>query len=368
MALADRAGVKGDTASTERQRRGARAEADRHARPVPTRITSVPRSLWRAYATHHAREISDELSAIDFEALDPPPMRAYELARARVEDVETIINARRRGVHRIQDWFSGTAIETSWCLVYEGHDALIMCQPLDRLRARLPSIVAQLHFNLRADDPRRTEYADRLAALRTAPDAELQAERPYLREVQRTVNSASAAAHAIVRSFRDLLVGVGTALFVLLVAIAVLHAVSPGVVDLRSREGAGGDPVEAWEVMVLGGLGGMLGAILTVVRLGGFAGPYRLPIYQALMRVPMGAATATAGAILMQSSLIGVLNPQPRLALLAYCLLFGYAPDVLLRFLDQRLAEVLGKAQGRNDPSTPTAATATRTATTVKPR
>lgn len=367
MALADRAGVKGDT-STERQRRGASAEADRHARPVPTRITSVPRSLWRAYATHHAREISDELSAVDFEALDPPAMRAYELARARVEDVETIINARRRGVHRIQDWFSGTAIETSWCLLHEGHDALIMCQPLDRLRARLPGIVGELHSNLRADDPRRTEYADRLAALRTVPDAELQAERPYLREVQRTVNSASAAAHANVRSFRDLLVGVGTALFAVLVAIAVLHAVSPGFVDLRSGAGAGGDPAEVWEVMVLGGLGGMLGAILTVVRLGGFAGPYRLPIYQALMRVPMGAATATAGAILMQSSLIGVLNPQPRLALLAYCLLFGYAPDVLLRYLDQRLAEVLGKAQGQNDPSTPTAATVTRTATTVKPR
>jgi hypothetical protein len=108
-----------------------------------------------------------------------------------------------------------------------------------------------------------------------------------------------------------------------------------------------------WEIEVAGTIGGLVAALFTITRLGGFAGAYRLPAYQALIRVPAGALIGLAAAILIQAQFVGVLKAQTGLSLLAYALVFGYAPEPLLRLMDQKATSVLGKAQSRNDPARP---------------
>jgi len=81
--------------------------------------------------------------------------------------------------------------------------------------------------------------------------------------------------------------------------------------------------------------------------------PERLPVYQALIRVPTGAAVALAAVILMQSGQIKGLSPQTGLSILAVALLCGYVPDVLLRFMDQKATSLLGQAQSKDDPTLP---------------
>ena len=100
----------------------------------------------------------------------------------------------------------------------------------------------------------------------------------------------------------------------------------------------------------------MIAAIFTISKLGGFAGPYRLPAYQALIRVPAGSAVALGAVILIQSHQVKSFTSQNGLGILAVALLFGYAPDVLLRFMDQKVTTVLGQAQSKDDPARPSLA------------
>jgi hypothetical protein len=67
--------------------------------------------------------------------------------------------------------------------------------------------------------------------------------------------------------------------------------------------------------------------------------------------VPAGAAVSLAAVLLLQSGVIKGLAPQSGLALLGVALVFGYAPDVLLRMMDQRATSLLGQAQNKNNPA-----------------
>lgn len=61
--------------------------------------------------------------------------------------------------------------------------------------------------------------------------------------------------------------------------------------------------------------------------------------------------------ILVQSDQIKALSVQSGLGILAIALLFGYAPDVLLRSMDQKATSILGQAQSKDDPTRPPLAT-----------
>ena len=72
-----------------------------------------------------------------------------------------------------------------------------------------------------------------------------------------------------------------------------------------------------------------------------------------LIRVPSGAAVALAAVLLVQSDLIKPFGAQTGLGVLAVALLFGFAPDVLLRLMDQKTAGLLGQAQSKDNPTRP---------------
>lgn len=266
-------------------------------------------------------------------------------------------NKAKKPGDKVRDWASGSAVETARMELHSASERLLMIQTVDDAQARLGDVDAALRNSLKADDPRLAPAITRLATLGAGPPDAVDKARSEIRKYLQTADAADAAAHANVRSFRNLLVFIGGLITLATCATALVHALVPEFLDLSGPAPAKGttrpDAVEVWQVALAGGIGGLVAALFSITRLAGFSGAYRLPTYQALIRIPSGALVGLVAAILLQGQFIDVLKPQFGLSLLAYALVFGYAPEVLLRFVDQRAQTVLGQAQHKDDPAAP---------------
>lgn len=78
-------------------------------------------------------------------------------------------------------------------------------------------------------------------------------------------------------------------------------------------------------MVVIGAPGGMIAPVFTISKLGSFSGPFRLPVYQALIRVPAGALVALAAVLVLQSGQIKGLVPRAATAC-SSSLIFGTPP------------------------------------------
>jgi hypothetical protein len=107
---------------------------------------------------------------------------------------------------------------------------------------------------------------------------------------------------------------------------------------------------DANDRLAAGAVGGIFAGGFALRRLQAYGGPYALPLWQALLRVPFGAAGAPLRISIMQSGLITAVKPQDNSDLIPYALSFGYAPDYLLRLLDRKVNEVSESARTKNDP------------------
>jgi hypothetical protein len=316
------------------------------------------RSAWRVLVRNTARSLFDRLRETEQRELNEAGKEEARLVRKSVGlALESASYRPPRWRDRVSDWASGSGIEGAWSALHNASQRLLMIQTTDEVKARLGEIDAALRSNLKADDPRLKPASDRLGALGEVSADELDHARSEIRQYLQTADSASDAAYANVRSFRNLLIFIGGFVSMALLAVAIVHALAPDFLDLSGPAPAKGmsrpDAVEVWETEVAGTIGGLVAALFTITRLGGFADAYRLPAYQALIRIPAGALIGLVAAILLQAQFIDVLKPQYGLSLLAYALVFGYAPEPLLRYIDQRAQKVLGQAQSKNDPGRP---------------
>jgi hypothetical protein len=317
------------------------------------------RTAWRVLARNRARALFDLVR----EAEGAPGFSTEQQGQTTLirEGIARAVEAasfRPQGVReKLKDWYSGAGIETAWAELHRASERLLLVQSAVAVQDRIRTIDADLRNNLKSDDTRLTPATKRLEAIAQGGAAGIDSTvRQELRDYEKLGNEAGDDAHTNVRSLRNLLIVICVCTTAVLVAIAVLHALASGFLGFGTAQTAGSKSPAApnvWEVEVVGMLGGMIAAVFTIAKLGGFSGPYRLPVYQALIRVPAGSAVALAAVVLMQSKQIGALSPQSGLSVLAVALVFGYAPDVLLRFMDQKATSLLGQAQGKNDPNRP---------------
>jgi hypothetical protein len=319
----------------------------------------TPRRAWRIFARNQARVLYDAVREAEGGAhkLTEEQQLAALLIRQGIYRSLTAASFKARGrPEQLKDWYSGSAIETTWSELHRAGERLLLVQDASAVLQQIPDIDAALRSNLKADDPRLTPAITNLAKLAKARHVTA-AVREELRHYQEVANNASDEAHTNVRSLRNLLIVIGASVTMIVALLAGLHAVIPSFLDFSVATAKPPvdpvDAVEAWEVVAVGAFGGAIAAVFTIARLGGYGGPYRLPVYQALIRVPAGAAVALAAVLLLQSKQIQALSPQNGLSVLAVALLFGYSPDVFLRFMDQKAASLLSQAQGKDDPSGP---------------
>jgi hypothetical protein len=95
-------------------------------------------------------------------------------------------------------------------------------------------------------------------------------------------------------------------------------------------------------VAFLGLLGGALAATVSIRNLRGTTTPYDVPVALAMLKVPLGAATAVLGLVAIHGDFVpGLSALDSQVQILAYALVLGFAQQLVTRLLDQRAQSLL---------------------------
>lgn len=221
----------------------------------------------------------------------------------------------------------------------------------ETLDARLPDLRAGLSATL-AGDGRITEYTRTIEQIEGRKNtAELTTrQREQIRVIKTAVDTTSDAAHTNIRSYRNWLLILSGVVSVSLILVAIAHLRNSEFLFIPEAHSAGKHGADIGQLEAAGAVGGLLMALFALIRLTVYAGPVALPLWQALVRIPAGAAAGLVGAALLQSKLLNSIVPQTRSGLLGYAVLFGAAPEILLRFLDGKVNAATAAARPKNDP------------------
>jgi hypothetical protein len=300
------------------------------------------RSTWRGRVLNEAERLESQLAA----CADDAGRAAVEPAvRASIERARAAALTRKR---QLRDWFTGVSFDKAWSALQEADELLTQCLPSPELRAATADLLADLEARLTPGDTRLQKYREELETCGKSSDADLTpGELATIRAARHTANTAAYVAQGVVRRWRNLLFAVGAAVLAVAVALAIIAA---AVHDFLPLEDGHGGANQVWQIELMGAFGGAIGAVLAVNRFSGYTDPNGLPLYQALLRIPMAAAVSLLGVILLQSKVLDALQPQQADIVLAYAVLFGYAQEPLLRTIDRKAGEVLGPARGKDDP------------------
>ena len=307
-------------------------------------MARIPNTTWRAGVRSEAARLEAELD------------RTSGVGESAQVVRDQIALARKAAVwpgfwRMLWRWGSGSDIETAWRSLHMADQALLEFQDSATVLARAPEIRAAVNANLPPDDKRVRAYSDfldRLTAEELANNDRGVRER--LRTIKRAADSCSDVAHSDLRNYRNWLLITGVVLLLALLFVGIWHAFHPHFFRICGQKKPCA-AVDLLEIEAAGALGGLVAGVFALRRLEAYGGPYALPLWQALLRVPAGAAGALLGVFIMQSGVIDALKPQPDSALIAYALLFGYAPDFVLRLLDEKANSVGAAARTKNDPS-----------------
>jgi hypothetical protein len=337
--------------------------ADRAAAPA-TRISSAS---WRAQVEDRARDLEGELAVAraevksksgdnkasglsgrrsieDASSWPKSRLENFGIAQRNIEVARDAVTQRSRNLpSSLKHWASGSQVETAWRALHAAESALLMVASQDSVEARLPEMRASLTTTLGESDGRVPEYSKVL----DESSGHVDANRNKLRVIKSAIDAASDAAHSNVRNYRNWLLIVALVVTAGLIGVAIAHAFDSDFIDIKVGQAS----ADVAQLEAAGATGGLLMALFALIRLKVYSGPYALPLWQALIRVPSGAAAALVGTILLQGNLLSSLAAQTDMsALLGYATLFGAAPEILLRFLDKQVNSVSAAARTKNDP------------------
>jgi hypothetical protein len=311
--------------------------AERSAAPIS------PRS-WRQEVMNRVHDLECELELVLAAPRATPVGEYAAIVRGNLELARRAASQQSRNpLESLLGWLSGAAVETAWHAIHVAEEMLLMIGSGDWVKARLFELQASVSTTVGRNDERVPTY---IKLLEDA-GADIDAYREQLRVIKSTVDGASDEAHKNVRSYRNWLVLVGAVVSVALVGLGIGHWANAEFLEIR----AGSFEADLAQVEFAGALGGLLMALFALIRLDVYSGPYALPLWQALIRIPAGSAAALVGVIFLQGKLLSAVASQnDRTALLAYAVLFGAAPEIVLRFIDKKVNDVSAAARTKNDP------------------
>jgi hypothetical protein len=354
--------------------------------------------------------------------IDPRNKRALDAIENHLAAAERAADGTEpHGVKRLWAALRGASVERARSHLDAAESELIRLAPDSYLLGQLPSLVAHVRAHLAKDDPRRVgieeihkraneRVARRALAAHNGPPRQKLEDK--VEDVERdtivaAVRHASADARREVnrvRSFRNVLLV--TALFLTLGAsgMVVVGVTNPSVVplcfnpdgmvvcpiedrpvsgqsgardgtaapqQLTPREQAEVDDVvrktaNEWDiplVELVGVIAAALAAASALRRVRGTSTEYSLPVALAVLKLPTGALTALLGLLLMRGDFIPGLSALDSSAqIIAWAILFGYAQQLLTRFVDDRAQGLLADvapgdpAQGREATPAPAGA------------
>jgi hypothetical protein len=335
-------------------------------------------SLWpEQWATH----VSVEADGIEYRmrvALAAEPENEDRRATARA--IEALLATARRAARRRGSWrwrgpfdrWRGSSVEGAYQSLHAARVFLVNLLPDAEVDALAPSVVARAATVLKSDDPRRAQI-DRLPGMPAGP-----AKRAVLREAMEIAYDASDQLHMRVRGFRNILLSTAALICLLMIGLVAVvgthpdamplcfHPAATGAAQPAQGSGTGAPAPEvttvcpsgdrqtpsAGDVMIvvgLGLLGGALAAAFAIRNVRGSSTPYDIPIALALLKVPSGSLTATAGILLLGGGFVpGLSELDSQRQILAYALLFGYAQQLATRFIDDRAQSLLNSLPSKD--------------------
>jgi monoamine oxidase len=328
------------------------AGADAATAEKPCEVS--PRSSWRAVATAELERLEDELTRVG-----PDERSEYQVARKALDCAREAIHA---GYGKDFGWlnltwlklfYSGAYIEETWTRLHEAGRAVLMVVDDAGARARVPFIRTAVREHVAESDPERKAMIDFLDGLEKSGDMS-SADRERLRQIRAYADERSDLFQREVRAFRNYLLIFALGLGLLLLVLAVVGIASPRLISLCAAHDAslhgdycpGGHAVargfDIAAVELVGGIGGLVGALVRIRRARRLQSPYGIAVGQTLLKVITGAALAFIGVLLLQSNVLGGLSRQPGSHVIAYAALFGLAQQALTRLVDDRVGELAG--------------------------
>jgi hypothetical protein len=282
----------------------------------------------------------------------------------------------RRTVSSPRDWFSsfrarwsGADIERAWRSVHRAKQELFLVAREEDVRSMLPALRAKVERYV-TTKTEREKYETWLTEMEKSGST---LDREQLRETRNAVDRESDQGYENIRRFRNALLAAFVGASILLVVLAFSSGWVPGL-PLCGAEGSvvgeeetvepasvathssptsqpspspggqgvsGEECVPAWQVELVGAAGALIAAAAAFWGVPKSGEPFGLRGVQAVVKVPMGALMALVGTMLLQGEVIDALDPQPVPEVLAYAAVFGFAQQVVTRFIDNKATTLL---------------------------
>lgn len=260
---------------------------------------------------------------------------------------------------------------------------LLRISPDEYIHGQLPGLLAHTQRHLPITDSRRIALKALSARLDQARTGELpplpltDAERTQLIGAVRAASSQAGREQSAVRSFRNVLAVTTLVLTLLAIAVALVGFRSKTTIPLCFNPERGGEqlvvcptgqsplqpvpgtqdiddvvdktvqPADLFTIEFIGLIAAAVSAAAGLRRLRGSTLPYGLPVGLAILKLPTGALTAFVGLLLLRGQFVPGLSALDSSAqILAWAALFGYAQQLLTRFVDQQANVVLDKVRG----------------------
>jgi hypothetical protein len=336
------------------------------------RSSAVAGSAEGPLGTHELKVSSENVNVTvevkDVPARSQPPAPPAKVRASRVDAVQAAIAHATEAIsdgtlrERLVQWWTGGAITAGWESVHDAETELIDIESEADVRASLPHIITWLQQVMPTGEPRK-HYEGQLSGYVNATKP---LDRTTVRLIYKDVVSSNNESKANLRAFRNLLSVLTMVLALVLVVIAVWHAIDPGFISLCSTTGTGASSAttclsdagsrgqDVLEVELMGAIGGLLS--LAVAFSGTEETPpsrYNVRPQQAALKVVAGAATGLVGVLIVQSGII--VSPASQTSsealFLVYAIVFGYSQQLFTKFVDKRADALLGEPEEKEGKS-----------------
>jgi hypothetical protein len=256
--------------------------------------------------------------------------------------------------NRLSNWWRGTLVDAAYQNLHVAEVLMTSIYTEAQVEAEIPEAISRVDSRLAAGDPRR------IAALELDdPDLSPAERRERLGKAVQVGFEAADFEHTRLRSFRNAVVGSAVVLGIAIVAIVVYAWYNPSAIPVCFHpDGLGGAAVcatgaepgsrDLFTIAVMGALGGLLAAIISIKNMQGTSIAYDVPTALAALKLPVGALAALGGLLLIRASFVpGLTALDSQEQVLAYAFLFGVAQQLVVGLIDKHAQELLAGAPGK---------------------
>lgn len=321
-----------------------------------TEIVAVATSAGGASAEVHVQHVS--------EAASPPHTPVWQTHIDAANHALTVANKAielqhsgcRGTAEMMSEWWTGTKLTAAWESVHDAEAELVEVGTNADVSSSLPGLWSWMQRAM--TEAERASYKQKMEGMLSSKEP---LDRDLLRKAYQDVIRANNDVHTRMRSFRNTLVLVSTALALLLILLAAWHAANPDFLSFCTGSAkaptcpGGSHPMAltAFEVEFVGALGGLLAAAFLIGNFKQAPSRYNLLPGQLMLKPVTGAATAMVAVLLLQSGLIVEPKGQPTSieVVLGYAALFGFSQELLTRLVDKRASAIIeSQEEGKSEP------------------